>query len=484
MGDDFDYDDDDLLGFDDDYIYAEESWELADELAEGALPQPPWLEYREEEGDEYDMYGYWEDLEYGNEDFFDGNMPDEEDLDNTGTGDKRKRTTSAKNTRSEKKRKPDSLSQYPTVRWIPIAEALSLDRGYPVQHESPLTYALLGDWRERLKDADGFATAAFTSDGPNAMLPGLEEHTEEWDDVSGSDEDEPADDDELQEEDMEDEISPDLIRAALVARLSGAGLGNTDQAAFMQTLMQMLSSEGNGNADDMIEELTKTLLDQAVEGGPASALSQFLSQQGVSLEDEDEGEDEESDGGPDRLGSELPTTAVSSLKTLERASGRGLDEARQTSAPNEMESSTGRAVRPSSSVTSLKRKNLSLSPSKDNVESEAETLARLPDRKRTKHGANAKAPVESESETQTSRPYETDINNGSPKTEHKPSRKRKAMGDNEALAQKPKRQARSFAAPTASSKSKATELSHKTASGKSNGGEAVTKTTRSGRPRK
>lgn len=29
MGDDFDYADDDYFGFDDDYIYAEESWALA-----------------------------------------------------------------------------------------------------------------------------------------------------------------------------------------------------------------------------------------------------------------------------------------------------------------------------------------------------------------------------------------------------------------------------------------------------------------------
>ena len=91
--------------------------------------------------------------------------------------------------------------------------------------------------------------------------------------------------------DMHD-IDPDLLRSALAAKLSSSGLAGADQAAFMESLMQMMSGEGGGNPDDILETLTSTVLNQASQGGADSSTARWLSGQGVSLEEDDEEDDE------------------------------------------------------------------------------------------------------------------------------------------------------------------------------------------------
>lgn len=453
-------------------------FDLQDELAEGALPQPPWLEYREDEGDDYDHYAYWEELEYGNDDFFDGVMPNEGDPKDEEAGDKRKRVKIVRDTMAEKRRKIETLSQQPTVLWIPINEALSLDEDCPVQTKSVGPYALLGDWRKRFSGANGLATATFTGDGPDAELPAelpdLEENAEDWEEASGSDDDD--DDDELMDT-HGDAIDPELIKSALAANLSGAGFAGSDQAALMQTLMQMLSGEGGGNQDEMLEGLTKTLLDQAVEGGPGSAFSQFLSQRGVQLDDEgDEGdeEDEINDEEEEKEGdviASLPLNAASSLETSEHGM------ATKNAVP---ERSTLKKAPQSSAVAGTKRKKVSFEPSEETAEPETKDAPEpdLPDRKRPKREIKAAGPAKAALKNENAH-----IKNGDMETEPKQTRKRKAAAESEVVAEKTKKQARNFAAPTASSKTKAVEPAPKPTAAKK-AVETTVKTTRSGKQRK
>lgn len=389
-------------------------------------------------------------------------MPAEGDPEKDENGEKRKRATGARDTRTEKRRKIETLSRHPTVLWMPITEALGLEEDGPIQTNSPVAYALLGDWRERLKDANGLMTATFTGDGPEVELPDLEENAEEWEEMSESDGD----------ESMEEGIDPELIKSALAAKLSGAGLAGTDQAAFMQTLMQMLSGEGGGSTDDMIKGLTKTLLDQAVEDGPGSAFSQFLSQQGVSLDNgvEDEGDEEEEANGED-ASVQLPPTEAS-LETSENV------VTAKSATPKKP--TPKKALQSPKAGAGTKRKKVSFAPSEEPVESESGDASEptLPDSKRPKRDAKATAP------TKTPKNEKAHEKNGLVEVEPKQNRKRKADTDSEILTEKPKRQARNFAAPTASSKNKVAETAPKAAGNKSKAADPAVKTTRSGKQRK
>ena len=273
------------------------------------------IELAEDEYDDYEdhMYEYFEDIEYGNDDYFDQEEPLEGE-DEPRPGDKRK---AAKAKLSAVKRNKVLHFDYNPVSWIPSEEAYSLDDGPGLVDRKELTsYALIPDWRKRFKNAHGFsiATEIKSLEELDAAMLVNEEEGEDEDEDEGEDEENRAprdqgltkNDDDWEDEEEEDDdenmesgldgLDPDILKSILAAKLADSGMGGADQGAFMESIMQMLSKGGAAN-DDMLESLTSTILGQASEEGADSSTTKWLSQQGVSLTEHEE-EKVEGDGKP------------------------------------------------------------------------------------------------------------------------------------------------------------------------------------------
>ncbi|KAI7043901.1 hypothetical protein KC352_g46397, partial [Hortaea werneckii] len=67
MEEDYDYDEDQFLEYDGDWIFVEDEYGLADELAESQVPEPGYSGTNAEialESFDYDIYNYWDDVDY------------------------------------------------------------------------------------------------------------------------------------------------------------------------------------------------------------------------------------------------------------------------------------------------------------------------------------------------------------------------------------------------------------------------------------
>ncbi|KAH0373657.1 hypothetical protein KCU65_g84, partial [Aureobasidium melanogenum] len=125
-----DYDSDcDVYDYDDDYIYADAgAYDLADELASGAIAEAPALYYRDDELDEYDNYNFWSEIEYGNAEIYDQEMAQEE---NTSKSDKKKKSKASDIKDTIKKIRLRGIQDYPTVLWKSSQDAFSLRQQCP-----------------------------------------------------------------------------------------------------------------------------------------------------------------------------------------------------------------------------------------------------------------------------------------------------------------------------------------------------------------
>lgn len=443
---------------------------------------------------DYDMYEYFEDLEYGNDDYLDR----EQSLDEEAhTGDKRKRGQPAKKT--DKRRRHQDFDYNP-VLWLPVDDAYRLHLQKPVDPKTLSKYALLPDWRERLKDAHGLTTTTSTKParhaGPESVMEvdGAEHVEAGWEDKEDEEDEEEGEGENMEDdEDMGEGLDPELLKSILAAK----GIATADQDVFMQSLMQMMSGGGEASGD-MLEDLTSKLLGRVADGGDDST-TEWLSSQGVSLENEDhvDGNDED----PDANTSEpQPPASVTKLLAETDDTDSPKDSVAEDVAKHETGTSSKHPLPPVSvsekaPASNRKRKQVSFAPSDDGSfksqpEEEESVLESRSSNKRPKRGLQASVNTSTgKLKSIKSKPIAKGVGadkNSEPKpatsgisspvaepmSELKVTRKRKAAPQEvDAPAEKPKKQARNggFAAPTASSQRKVSE--------------PLQKTTRSGRKR-
>lgn len=422
----------------------------------------------------------------------------------TAKDDKKKKSKASDIKDAIRKIRLRGIQDYPTVLWRSSQDAFSLRQHCPIYKKPQPPIALLPNWRQLLKDRP----AVFDTSYVAVHSPKNERQDNEWEDVSDENEESDQDDEDEEEVDqneVEDEeegmsmqdIDPEMLKSVLAARLSASGMTGKDQTAMMEAMMQMLAGGNGVGTDDLLESLTSNMLNQVSEEGGNSSMGQWLSGQGVSLEDNnDNGDDERSDVTPgasndsspkDSVAAEPPAAPKSSEPSLEallepQSTGKKrkhplseevqrdevITEPKVEEGPNYKRSKQGFS-RPSN--VAIQNKTSSLKPAVS--QSKAKTVDDKPIAK-PQTTASAKTRLETTKATKP-KPLTTQAKDNvtpSASTTKLTTRKRKAA-DEQVLDEKPKRQLRNFAAPTASSQNKTAEA--KT---------SESKTTRSGRARK
>ncbi|KAI7128803.1 hypothetical protein KC343_g13369 [Hortaea werneckii] len=317
MEEDYDYDEDQFLEYDGDWIFVEDEYGLADELAESQVPEPGYSGTNAEialESFDYDIYNYWDDVDYLADDAYwdyEGKVLPGEDL--QSSGQKRKRGTPARASAASKRRKVSGKDvaegavpgrgQMDNVMFVSREEQvrLALQRGPILKRSKPV--AFLGDWRKRYANVDGevlvgqmpadMKKAAQAEDAVRGQTPDQEIASAAG---PGSQEDEEGWEDEEEENASTagdaveglPSLDPDMLKQILRQRMGDAGLDGMDEGAFMDTISKMLA--GGSDEDDVAGDLANILLGQATERGGNSALSDWLSGQGVSLDAAEEDE--------------------------------------------------------------------------------------------------------------------------------------------------------------------------------------------------
>lgn len=261
---------------------------IQDELAEMQIPEPGYAGTRAEldmeDMDDFDVFNYWDDLEYGDDAYW-----DQQRLGAATEGTNKRKAGSAV-VLPEKRRKMSLVETGGgSVRFVTNRARQEMQMRKPAAKSERPTFSLLADWRTRFAGVDGMsrkkempaamrsAAEAINDDGEVGLLSGEYEHDVHEDDGS----DDPALD--------LASLDPEMLKTVLRQKLGDAGLEGMDEAAMMQMIGNMLS--GNEDADDAADDLTNNLLTRATEGND-TALSGWLAEQGVSLDDDTTGNDE------------------------------------------------------------------------------------------------------------------------------------------------------------------------------------------------
>ncbi|KAI5208170.1 hypothetical protein E4T39_01632 [Aureobasidium subglaciale] len=496
-----DYDSDcEVYDYDDDYIYADAgAFDLADELASGAIPDAPALYYRDDELDEYDNYNFWSEIEYGNGEMYDQEMSHQDQSDGIKSADKKQKSRAAEIKDTIKKIRLRGVQDYPTVLWMSSSEAFRLHQPCPVYDKPQQPTALLPNWRQLIKDRPAVFTTSYMaihSANPTKEDADWEDMSEASHEQEEDEEDEEEDEDDADEEDGRDmgmqDIDPEMLKAALAAKLSASGMAGKDQSAMMEAMMQMLAGGGGAADGDLLESLTSSMLNQVTEEGGDSSMGQWLSGQGVSLEDDEE-EDEgvttsaSKDSSPKDSVAETPAAPTSSDKPTE-ALLEPLSTGKKRKHPLSEEIKQDHitdATKPEPAPTRKRAKQDAAKPSLASGQPKAPT--RKPAVSQTKTKVAVEKPtakpqnattIKPKVETTKSAKSKTPISATKEKTPSadepaKPTTRKRKASDEQVSEEKPKRQLRNFAAPTASSQSKSAEAKA-----------SEPKTTRSGRARK
>jgi hypothetical protein len=423
------------------------------------------------------------------------------------------------------------IQDYPSVLWKSSQEAFSLRQQCPVYDKPQQPTALLPNWRQLLKDRPAVFTTSYIAIHSAKDDKKDEKEDAEWEDLSeddgGSDQDDGEDEEEDEDQDGEDEdmglqdIDPEMLKSALAARLSASGMTGKDQAVMMEAMMQMLAGGGGAGIEDLLESLTSNMVNQVTEEGGSSSMGQWLSVQGVSLEeendeDEDDDEEEEEEGEEEEEEEEEKedTRRASEDVTIgasQDSSPKDSVAADLPAAPKSSEPSTEALLEPP--PTGKKRKHpLSEEIKQDDDTNESgpepgpvhkrnkqdvprpsngSTQAKAPARKpalsqpkeksaggkpiaKPKPSVSAKSKSEATKATKP-KPPAPQVKEKTSSTDlvAKPTTRKRKAADEQVPDEKPKRQLRNFAAPTASSQSKNTDTKA-----------PEPKTTRSGRARK
>jgi len=443
-----DYEDDygdDFYFEDDGYLYIEDSYAVADELAEHAIPSPVIPDALDDSyfGD-YDHYEYFMDIEYGTDEYYDLTGAPPGAVQPVANGSKRKRIPTKDDTVASKRRKTvpqvhteqGNIPATGRVLWKPAVEVFQLDQRCAAKTIGDKPFALIPDWRERFKDQHGFV--GLGKDYKTEFPPAVDAREDEEDD--DMEEEEEAEDD-----DVEVNIDPDMLKAALEAKLASSGLSGADQGTFLASLMEMISGGEGPNMDDMLGTLTKGLLAQASEGGSNSAVTQWLSQQGVSLVDADE--DEEIDDTLDKSNGHSAKITESSPGV---STANGLPAA--TVAPAAIENLDDDLPH---SVTSKHEEVDIPAKSRGKAREPAEEAAGKKGAKKVSFAEDEKTSTTDQSAATVDKPVGAQSEMATRPARQAEARKRKTPpADSAPGPEQPKRRLRNFAAPTASSESK------------------------------
>lgn len=502
-GYDNDYDSDcDYYDYDDDYIYADAgAFDLADELASGAIAEAPALYYRDDELEEYDNYNFWSEIEYGNNEIFD------QESAHINPTDKKKKSKAAEIKDTIKKIRLRGIQDYPTVLWKSSQEAFSLSQPCPIHDKPQQPTALLPNWRQLLKDRP----AVFTTSYMAIHTTKDKQEDAEWEDMSednhddeeGDEDDDEDDDDEADEEATAlQDIDPEMLKSALAARLSASGMAGKDQSAMMEAMLQMLAGGDGAANDDLLESLTSNMLNQVTKEGGDSSMGQWLAGQGVSLEEDAETGDEEQESNSSMTaGASKDSSPKDSVAAEQSAAPKLSDPSIEVLL--EPQSTGKKRKHPLSEVVNQDqtpdtstlesepepiRKRIKQEPSKPStVSAQPKSSARKPSVPQTrgkmaddKATAKPKPTVSSKARPETTKSTNpktqtTQAKEKAPliKEPTKPATRKRKATEEPIPEEKPKRQLRNFAAPTASSQSKTSETKA-----------SEPKTTRSGRARK
>ncbi|KAL1604816.1 hypothetical protein SLS60_004356 [Paraconiothyrium brasiliense] len=269
-GDDFDDD------YGDEWLYVEDEYMQADDLAEHAIASPPPTAYDEDRLDEWDRFDYFNDLEYDFEGYDDANfVPHNGATGQPKIGQKRKRGAVAG--RNNKKQRLINGEGGPKqdVAWLtnsPIIWRAQADRGAKPKPlpENAEPYAILKDWRSLDKSSAWVQKHPRThskSHTPHTELASLtpkshiDEEEQEWED------EEEVMDGEIDDGEEPDigGIDPNALMAALQARLGSAGgpLSGMDPQQLLQFALRMANDQDAG--DDIAAELADEMLNQGDE---------------------------------------------------------------------------------------------------------------------------------------------------------------------------------------------------------------------------
>jgi hypothetical protein len=255
-----DYEDDDYEECGD-WMYIEDEYLPADDLAEHAVASPPWHPLEYEDDEDIDRFEYFLDLEYGSDGYDDTQFyTHTAGSDKENTVRKRKRgTASSGKKKRQKVRDGVSAPSYPPVVWRAQADRDVEPKVVP-NDALPESYALMKDWRERLVDLPAWPEVSSQKDSPvptasssaKSRLPQVSEPI-----TPG-----------MEYEDMEEGeagVDEGALMAALQKNLAAAGgpLSNMDPQQLLQFAMRMMNDQGAG--DDIAGELADDLLAGAQE---------------------------------------------------------------------------------------------------------------------------------------------------------------------------------------------------------------------------
>ncbi|OQO06070.1 hypothetical protein B0A48_08658 [Cryoendolithus antarcticus] len=319
---DEDYGDSGYFYGDDDYLYVEDEYAIADELAENQIPSPGYAGTNNEidDGEDYDIYEYFGELEYGDDTCWDAEVrPPAKDA--AGKSDATKAST-AKRKRSgpraneekclkRRKTAPDGTKALENVVYKRFGDRLPPT---PPISERRVSFALLPDWKERFRDVEEVKIEEKAM--PVEMKAAAEGKAEvhamvEEEGVEGEWEDE--EEGEGDEDDPLGELYPAALKVIMKQRLvEETGLA-LDDAMVEKMIEQMLS----GSADDAAGSMADMLLGQVGENEDSQA-SKWLAGKGVRLEEEEDPEEATLSSQPD---SAVGMAAGSPLKTVAAIEG-------------------------------------------------------------------------------------------------------------------------------------------------------------------
>jgi hypothetical protein len=274
---------DDYSDYGEDWLYVEDEYMAADDLAEHAVASPPPATYGDDDmQQDWDRFDYFNDLEYASDGYDDATFQPH-DAKDAKIGQKRKRVV--RSSRSKKKQRMTEGAAESTDSSIsahsPIVWRSQHDR-QPTQRllaDNAQPYALLKNWREELVDTPRWARGSPAAKSPSApsgkaRAASASELPSPASDLL--DETEPVDGDDMDEE-GDNGISQDALMAALQRQLAAAGgpLSGMDPQQLLQFAMRMATDKDAG--DDIAGEMAEAMLEGEEEEDDENAEENLLS---------------------------------------------------------------------------------------------------------------------------------------------------------------------------------------------------------------
>lgn len=251
---------------------------------------------------EFELFDYWDDLEYADDAYW------ENEVQRGGSGTNKRRRDEAAPERFPTKRPKTGARGVNALRphdrdGEPLLFRSRDERTRSFFDRPPMlsrkdTFSFLPDWKERFANDDGAvihkkmpadmrraAEAKDQTTPPRAdlvMIDGNSVAKEDGDDDDDEEEGDWEDEDEGGEEGRGVALDPDVLKDILSSRLGSLPLDSIGGDALIDSIQKMLSGQGDEAAGD----LANALLGKITSETGDEALSGWLSQQGVSLDED------------------------------------------------------------------------------------------------------------------------------------------------------------------------------------------------------